>query len=85
MQIVDNKKISFGDYNWRVLKLEASRALVITENIIELRWYHKRFEDITWADCVLRAYLNNEFYAGFNQNEKEKIIEVTGKNFGVVA
>ena len=80
MRIVDNKKISFGNYKWRVLKLEASRALVITENIIELRWYHKSFEDITWADCVLRAYLNNEFYAEFNQNEKEKIIEVTCKN-----
>jgi hypothetical protein len=74
------EKMNFGDYTWRVLKVENSRALVITETIIELRWYHTKFEDVTWADCALRKYLNSEFYDSFKQTEKEKILEVTCKN-----
>jgi hypothetical protein len=80
MQSVDRRKINFGNYTWRVLRLETSRMLVITETIVELRWYHTKFEDVTWADCALRKYLNREFYDSFNGSEKEKIIEVTCKN-----
>jgi hypothetical protein len=68
---VDDKGINFGDYTWLVLKLEPNRMLVITENIIELRWHHTKFEDITWADCALRKYLNSEFYDSFDKNEKK--------------
>jgi hypothetical protein len=59
MQSVDKKKINFGEYTWWVLETEGSRGLVITETIIELRWYHEKFEDITWADCALRKYERN--------------------------
>lgn len=72
--------ITFGEYKWRVLDVTDNRALIITENIIELRWYHDKFEEITWADCKLRQYLNNEFYFKFSQNEKAKIIAVTNRN-----
>ena len=80
MHIANGEKINFGEYNWRVLKLESSKALIITENIIEQRWYHEKFENVTWADCVLRTYLNREFYNVFEQHEKGKILEVACKN-----
>jgi hypothetical protein len=54
--------------------------LIITEDIIELRWYHSEFVDTTWADCELRKYLNSEFYNTFNQDEKTKIIIVENHN-----
>ena len=73
-------KITFGKYTWRVLDFKDESALVITEDIIELRWYHDAFVDITWADCVLRKYLSNEFYNKFSPDEKEKIITVTCRN-----
>jgi hypothetical protein len=79
--IIDNL-ITFGNYNWRVLKIKDSRILIITEDVIELRWYHKAFVDITWADCELRGYLNNEFYNKFNHDEKERIIPVVNRNPG---
>lgn len=72
--------IAFGKYNWQVLSVKDDRALIITEHIIALRWYHTKFTDITWADCDVRKYLNNEFYNEFSQDEKEKISTVTNKN-----
>lgn len=78
--MVKDDIINFGNYKWRALDIKDGRALIITENIIELQWYHSEFVDITWADCRLRNYLNNEFYNTFTSNEKIKIITVTNKN-----
>lgn len=72
--------LTFGNYNWQVLTSNDGRTLLITEDIIELHWYHKEFIDITWEDCQLRNYLNNAFYNQFNQDEKARIIAVTNKN-----
>src|SRR3569832_919907 len=72
--------IIFGKYNWQVLGLKEDRALIITEDIIELRWYHKEFVDITWANCTLRKYLNADLYNTFSQDDKKRIITVTNKN-----
>ncbi|HCC36656.1 MAG TPA: hypothetical protein DEQ14_03030 [Treponema sp.] len=77
MQIADN--ISFGAYNWRVLATQDNTALIITEKIIEQRSYHNKYVDITWADCSLREYLNTEFYDGFSEAEKSKIIPALNK------
>lgn len=72
--------ITFGGYNWRVLDRENDEALVITENIIEQRPYHDAYEDITWADCALRSYLNGEFLSRFSTAERARILPVTNKN-----
>jgi hypothetical protein len=72
--------ITFGNYRWRVLDIKEGKTLVITEEIIELRWYHSAFVDISWAECELRHYLNNEFHNTFNPHEKERIIVVTNLN-----
>lgn len=65
--------IPFGEYNWRILEIKGNQALIITEEIVELQWYHNKFVDITWADCTLRNYLNSEFYNKFSKEEKAKI------------
>ena len=72
--------INFGAFKWQVLDIKNSKALIITEGITELRWYNDHFVDITWAECELRKYLNNEFYNTFNQDEKAKIAAVTNCN-----
>lgn len=72
--------LTFGRYNWRVLDLKDDKALIITEAIIELRWYHQEFADTTWADCAVRKYLNNEFYATFSPNEQARVSSVTNTN-----
>ena len=86
--------ISFGKYKWRVLAVESDRALIITENIIELRpWHQKRafllltgWTKVRWASCTLREYLNSEeFYKNFNLIERKKIINVTNESKDVHA
>ena len=54
--------IPFGGYDWRVLTVENNKALLISEKILEVRPYNIKDEDITWENCTLRKYLNNEFY-----------------------
>jgi len=78
MQVGD--KIVFGKYEWRVLDIQSSTALIITEEIIEQRAYHDVYKDITWADCSLRKYLNNEFFDKFTTADKSRIIPVINKN-----
>lgn len=76
------EKITFDKYEWRVLDMQNNAALIITEDIIEQRAYHDVYKDITWADCSLRKYLNNEFYDKFTIANKSRIIPVINKNPG---
>ena len=78
MQVGD--KIVFDKYEWRVLYIQNNTALIITEYIIEQRAYHDAYKDITWADCSLRKYLNDEFYNKLNATDKLRIIPVINKN-----
>ncbi len=75
-----NEIIKFGNFEWKVLEVKENNALLITKEIIELRWYHSSFETITWSDSEIRRYLNNEFYNLFSPQEKEKINLVELKN-----
>ena len=67
--------IKFGNYNWRVLYVQDNKALIITEHIIEQRPYNGDFTDITWENCTLRHYLNNEFLQKFTHEQQSQIIE----------
>lgn len=74
--------IQFGQYNWRVLRVHGDRALIMTEDIIELRDYHNKNEEVTWSNCSLRHYLNEEFYESFAEVDRNRILEVEHENPG---
>ncbi len=78
--MVKDDTIAFGKFNWRVIDIQNGRVLIITQDIVELRWYHDEFVEVTWADCEIRKYLNGEFYNSFNQSEKAKIAAVCNRN-----
>ena len=71
---------SFGGYNWRVLDIQGKQALLLSDLILEKRAYHNKQEDITWEDCSLRYYLNNDFYNKFTTADRNKIAEKTINN-----
>ncbi len=73
-------RIHFGKYRWQVPKAAEDKTWIITEDILELRWYHNAFADTTWADCAVRHYLNTEFYGIFSQDDKAQIVPVTNAN-----
>jgi len=72
--------ILFGNFKWQILNIKNNTALIITEEIVEQRPYHNVYENITWADCSLREYLNGEFYNKLKETDKSKIISVKNKN-----
>ena len=78
MQVGD--VLAFGRHEWRVLDMQKGAALIITEDMVELRAYHDFSTDVTWADCELRQYLNGDFYDNFGEVDKSRIVPVTNKN-----
>ncbi|MDR3084727.1 MAG: DUF6273 domain-containing protein, partial [Christensenellaceae bacterium] len=74
--------LRFGGYTWRVLGIKNEAALIITEEIIEQRAYHDAYNEITWAGCELRKYLNGEFYDRFSAADRSRILRVTNQNPG---
>ena len=67
---------------WRVPQNSGRELFLLSEYILDCRRYHgesvdmkwRDSVDITWHDCDLRKWLNNEFYnTAFNATEKEFI------------
>ena len=73
-------QVDFGNYKWTVLAQENGKALLITTDCVEEREYNEEYESITWENCTLRKYLNNEFYNQFNEEEKSQIVKTKVKN-----
>lgn len=55
-------KLTFGEYEWRILDIKEDKNLILKEEVIDLPDYHNKSVDITWKDCDLRRFLNSEFY-----------------------
>ncbi len=78
-------RVSFGRYPqgpngevepiiWRVLKRDSDGFPVISEKGLDAKPYNKKLVDITWADCTLRRWLNEEFVSmAFNELEQSLI------------
>ncbi|MEG2018605.1 MAG: DUF6273 domain-containing protein [Clostridium sp.] len=67
---------------WRVLQNTGSELFLLSEGILDCKRYHGKSAnirwqdcvDITWSDCDLRHWLNDEFYnTAFSAAEKELI------------
>lgn len=67
------------EIEWYVYKVEGDRALVISKYALDSKPYHKSNnlsnpDSITWANCSLREWLNNDFYdIAFTEKEKAMI------------
>ena len=66
---------------WLVLDVQGSRALVISDKLLDSVRYNESYENITWENCTLRAWLNHDFLnTAFNSSEKSRIEIVTNIN-----
>ncbi|MBQ7568275.1 serine/threonine protein kinase, partial [bacterium] len=60
---------------WTVLQRDKDFILVIAKQGLDSMPYHESVPSITWADCSLRHWLNNEFLnKAFNDQERERIL-----------
>jgi hypothetical protein len=67
------KKMGFGGISWLVLEEEKDKVLLLSEFVLFDRPYNDEFVSITWENCTLRSYLNNEFFYSFSPEERERI------------
>ncbi|MBR4343202.1 MAG: fibronectin type III domain-containing protein [Lachnospiraceae bacterium] len=76
----DNK-----DIEWEVLEYSADgkSALIMSENILCKKLYNEEDKSITWKDCSLRKWLNEDFInSAFKKSEKKLIkkTKITNEN-----
>ncbi len=73
-------EIYFGTNNgqriwWKVLSIRDRKAFIISSNNICILPYHQPGGSITWTDCTLRKWLNNDFISGyFTPAEQSRIL-----------
>ena len=70
---IDNGKESI---NWLILYKEGSKALVVSEKILDCKPYNEGFKACTWESSSIRKWLNSDFYdAAFTESEKARILD----------
>lgn len=86
--------VEFGSYpqqqekkkepiKWIVLEKRADKVLLISRYALDYKKYNKKDKDITWKDCTLRKWLNDEFIeTAFDKNEQKHVAETILKNKG---
>lgn len=70
---------------WRVMQNSGSELLILSEYILDCKRYHGKSAeikwrdcvDITWSECDLRKWLNNEFYDIAFTTAEKKFIKTT--------
>jgi len=68
--------ITFGELQWRIIDKKDRNILIISEHIIEQRPYNDIWRDVTWENCSLREYLNNDFFNNqFALEEQARIVD----------
>jgi len=74
--IRDGGLVFFAGVLWRVLVAYDDEALIISEDILELRNYHPWSEEVIWEFSNMRQYLNGEFInSRFSEAERARILE----------
>lgn len=80
--------ITFGNYEqgngqspieWIVLDSQEDRMLLLSKYTLDAKPFHE-VEDwnVTWAECTLRNWLNEEFFnSAFSEEERARILSVT--------
>ena len=68
---------------WIVLDKKDDKVFLFSKYILDLQNFNDEYKEISWKDCSLRKWLNNEFYdIAFSNEEKKKILETTNVNKG---
>ena len=66
---------------WVVLGEREGKTLLLSKYALDNKQYYKEWADITWEGCILRAWLNNEFYdTAFSAYDKQRIVTACNEN-----
>lgn len=60
---------------WKVIGVEEGKALLLSKYCLDNVKYNEVYTEVTWKDCTLRKWLNEDFYSKvFSEQEKECIM-----------
>lgn len=66
---------------WRVIRVDGNRALLISDSVLLKLPFHTEKENVSWASCTLRDWLNGAFWqTAFSNREKDAILLTTLSN-----
>ncbi|MDO4321670.1 MAG: DUF6273 domain-containing protein [Lachnospiraceae bacterium] len=80
--------VTFGSYEqgngeapieWIVLDKQEDRVLILSRYALDCKPFHETEDwNVTWAECSLRSWLNEDFIdSAFSEEERARIISVT--------
>ncbi len=72
----DNIQLSYNKepLEWLVLDKKDGKTLLLSKYCISKKMYHDTWEAVTWENCTIRNWLNNDFFAeAFDETEKSAI------------
>lgn len=70
----ENGEMEGEPIEWIVLEASDNHAVLISSDIIVNRAFHDWNKDVTWEECTLRKWLNDEFYDQFFSDEEKSYI-----------
>ena len=74
----NNQSNGKEEIEWLVLAKEDNRILVISDKGLDCQRYNTLYTEVTWENCTLRKWLNEDFLsAAFSDEEKAMIPTVT--------
>lgn len=60
---------------WIVLRIDGTRALLISRYALDVRRFNEQWVKISWKDCSMRSWLNSVFYNEcFTDSQKNAIL-----------
>ena len=61
--------------NWIVLEDQDGKRLLFAKDLLDQHRYNIKYGNITWEECELRTWLNNEFlHTAFSEEERRAIL-----------
>ena len=58
----DQNNVSKEPLKWLVTAVSDGRAQLISEKAVDCRKYHESYTGVTWKECSLRRWLNDDFF-----------------------
>jgi len=66
---------------WVVVGTRDGHTLLLSAYALDCKNYNEEKSDITWENCTLRSWLNNDFYnTAFSTSDKKRIVTAHNEN-----
>jgi len=75
------KYFKYEPIRWRIIEKNSESITLIADKVLECLKYNEDKVDMTWKDCSLRKWLNNDFYqVAFTGEERSVILSTNNDN-----